>query len=342
MKIHTLFSLLAFTAIVSSAFGENPATTIDVQPIQASGKAIITINVNGKTETREIELGNTKSDPKATGSTIVLPPNAEPPKPAAPVMKTWLGVAADELSEELRAQLPITEGAGLLVRSVVPESPAAVAGLVKNDVLVKLDDQILINVAQLSALVSSRKEGDLVHITYFRRGSESVVEAKLMKHEEPSPAAAADRIKILFSDKGAHAADGDGNVTTFNLPPLSFSRMMVMDKDGKIVSMPGLKNLEAAMAKVEKALRDAGVDDKAIEETKKSLQKTADEVKKGIGSINGGSIVEVEKAVRESARAMENAIRAAKPEPGANAGDTTPEAGKPATTAPPVTEEKAN
>ncbi len=58
------------------------------------------------------------------------------------------------------------------MRNVVPDSPAA-ATLKKNDVLTKLDDQLLIEQRQLSVLIRNHKDGDEVTLTYIRGGKES-------------------------------------------------------------------------------------------------------------------------------------------------------------------------
>lgn len=98
---------------------------------------------------------------------------------------TWLGLAADEVSAEVRAQLPLPENAGLLVSTVTRDGPAMQAGVWANDILVKLDDQLLINAAQLRALVLGKKEGDKIALTLLRKGKEMKVTATLAKRVPP-------------------------------------------------------------------------------------------------------------------------------------------------------------
>jgi membrane-associated protease RseP (regulator of RpoE activity) len=187
------------------------------------GKATITIEVNGKKETREIDLGN------ATELKIITD-GVDSQKTSR---VTFLGVAPEELSEELVAQLPIDIGAGLLVRSVIPDSPAAAAGIQKNDVLVKLDDQVLTAPKQLQKLVASRKPGDLVRIVYFRRGQRAEVEAKLAEHEETvNP-----KWEKLLNGFGARFHPNDVPPLHFPIDPLTFQKkIVVVDKDGNVVT----------------------------------------------------------------------------------------------------------
>jgi hypothetical protein len=93
----------------------------------------------------------------------------------------WLGVATDEASEVLMAQLGLDPGVGLVVSFVASNSPAAKSGLQKNDVLVEFEGQSLVHPAQLRKLVQARKEGDTVKLAYYRAGKKQTTSATLAK-----------------------------------------------------------------------------------------------------------------------------------------------------------------
>ena len=100
---------------------------------------------------------------------------------------TFLGVETGPISPTLTAQLGLAEGTGLVVTHVVPDSPAA--GVLKeHDILLKLDDQVLIEQRQLAVLVRNHHEGDEVALTYLRGGKQAVTKVKLAKHEVPKMA----------------------------------------------------------------------------------------------------------------------------------------------------------
>jgi hypothetical protein len=82
---------------------------------------------------------------------------------------TFLGVATGPAGAALADQLDLPRDAGLVVTVVAPDSPAA-SVLKRHDVLLKLDDQLLIEQRQLSVLVRNHKEGDEVTLTYIRLG----------------------------------------------------------------------------------------------------------------------------------------------------------------------------
>lgn len=95
--------------------------------------------------------------------------------------QTWLGVGVEDVSEPLAAQLDLKPGEGLVVNFVSTNGPAAAAGVQKNDVLVELDGQMLVDAAQLRKLVQMHAEGDSVKVVFFHAGKKQSGSAKLAK-----------------------------------------------------------------------------------------------------------------------------------------------------------------
>jgi len=96
----------------------------------------------------------------------------------------WLGVSTDEAPDALSAQLGLQPGDGLVVLFVQADSPAAKAGLQKNDVLVELGDQLLVHPGQFRKLVRRQKEGDKIKLTLYRNGKKQTASATLAKTTE--------------------------------------------------------------------------------------------------------------------------------------------------------------
>ena len=94
----------------------------------------------------------------------------------------FLGVETSAVSATLASQLTIPRGSGLVVNHVLEKSPAA-GVLQEHDILLKLDDQLLIETRQLSVLIRMRKAGDDVALTYLRGGKEATARVKLGQHE---------------------------------------------------------------------------------------------------------------------------------------------------------------
>src|SRR5712691_7202065 len=129
------------------------------------------------------------------------PPNPPPGGPGEPgqlrpgpgdrerhekkVPVTFLGVETSDVPHVVSEQLGLPKGFGLVVDYVVPDGPAAAAGVQPNDILKMLNDQILTEPDQLSKLVRSFSEGTTVTLTVLRKGKEEKIGVKLSKKEVP-------------------------------------------------------------------------------------------------------------------------------------------------------------
>src|SRR5881409_2565311 len=124
-------------------------------------------------------------------------PPPQPPGPHGPpglpgghdkapkVPMTFLGVETSQVPDVVSEQLGLSKGLGLVVEYVVPDSPAAAAGVQQNDILKMLNDQILIEPSQLRKLLQTFSEGTDVTLTILRKGQEQKVTVKLTKKERP-------------------------------------------------------------------------------------------------------------------------------------------------------------
>jgi len=123
-----------------------------------------------------------------------------PPAPAAPVAPhsgpghhdrdkgpkvpiIFLGVESSPVPSVVCEQMNLPKGFGLVVDYVVPDSPAAAAGVQQNDILKMLNDQILMEPNQLRKLLQSFTDGTTVTLTIIRKGQEQKLTVKLTKKE---------------------------------------------------------------------------------------------------------------------------------------------------------------
>lgn len=112
-----------------------------------------------------------------------IPPDRHERMPRVPV--TFLGVETSTIPSVLCEQMNLPKGFGLVVDYVVPDGPAAAAGVQQNDILKMLNDQILMEPNQLRKLLQSFPEGTTVTLTLLRKGQEQKVSVKLVKKEVP-------------------------------------------------------------------------------------------------------------------------------------------------------------
>jgi S1-C subfamily serine protease len=79
----------------------------------------------------------------------------------------YLGVDITTLTSALRSQYGFTPTKGAVILQVVPNSPAAKAGLAQGDVIVDLDFTPITSAETLENTVQKDKAGQSVHITYY-------------------------------------------------------------------------------------------------------------------------------------------------------------------------------
>lgn len=106
---------------------------------------------------------------------------APPPKPSV----YWIGIqlASGTLPDLLKTQLKLDHG--LVVVEVFPDSPAAKAGLVANDILLQIGDQPLAEPAELIAAIEAFKGQPLV-VELLHGGKRRKVEVTPIKRPEPT------------------------------------------------------------------------------------------------------------------------------------------------------------
>lgn len=98
------------------------------------------------------------------------------PKPS----QYWLGVECTRVDATLRSQLQLPEDQGLVVRSVVPGSPAAKAGIRQHDILLQAGQKKLGQIQDLIEAVESAKEQKLT-LEILREGKRQKIEVKPAK-----------------------------------------------------------------------------------------------------------------------------------------------------------------
>jgi PDZ domain len=152
----------------------------------ADGTATVTIEVNGKKETKTFKLGDGKPftfKVEDGGAVAIAGGGAGKAEPAKKEKVTWLGVATGPVGDDVRAQLPLKDGEAITITHVVPESPAAKAGIEAHDILTRFDSQIIVSPEQLKTLVKMHKAGDKVKLSTLRKGQPREAEVTFEEHE---------------------------------------------------------------------------------------------------------------------------------------------------------------
>lgn len=106
-----------------------------------------------------------------------------------PAKVTYCGVGTSEVSTALTSHLKLPAGMGLMVDWVEPGSPADRAGLKQYDILLKMNDQKLVNPEQFRTLVRLKKPSDDAKLELIRQGQPTTANVELGQTERAQEAA---------------------------------------------------------------------------------------------------------------------------------------------------------
>jgi serine protease Do len=106
------------------------------------------------------------------------------------VIRGWLGVAVQDLTDELARSLDIPPRSGVLVSDVTPRSPAAKAGLERGDVITAIDGVKTIDSSQLRNRIALTAKGTKVRLDVLRNERPRSIEVVLGEQPDDRSAAA--------------------------------------------------------------------------------------------------------------------------------------------------------
>lgn len=102
-------------------------------------------------------------------------PTNIPDAPAA----GFLGVVSSDVPEALADHLNLKHGEGIIVRSLVPDGPAATSGITVNDVILSVNGQAVGSPSDLSQEIMPHKPGDTVALRLIHKGKDTEVKVAL-------------------------------------------------------------------------------------------------------------------------------------------------------------------
>lgn len=114
----------------------------------------------------------------------VMPPAVQeaPPAAEAPAVKVetaYLGVVSSVVPEMLADHLGLTPGEGIVVMALMPDGPAAKAGLAMHDVITRIAGEAVGSSEDLTKQVTAHKPGDIVHLDVIHKGKPAGLDVTL-------------------------------------------------------------------------------------------------------------------------------------------------------------------
>jgi len=122
----------------------------------------------------------------------IEPPPEELTPPAAllnepqkqKIILPYLGVSSAPIPEMLSAHLGMEPGRGVIARTVIPDSPAAKAGILENDIILSLNQTPIDSPEKLSAKIREHKSGDNLSLDLIRKGNPIKTEVTLSERPQ--------------------------------------------------------------------------------------------------------------------------------------------------------------
>jgi membrane-associated protease RseP (regulator of RpoE activity) len=121
--------------------------------------------------------------PAVNGQPAEPSPAADADKPDAKAEvkaeTAYLGVVSSDVPEMLAEHLGLKPGEGIIIGAVMPDGPAAKAGLAAHDIITRVGDKAVGSPQDLSQQVQSHKPGETIHLDVIQKGKAAGINVML-------------------------------------------------------------------------------------------------------------------------------------------------------------------
>jgi serine protease Do len=200
------------------------------------------------------------------------------------VVRGWLGVAIQNLTEGLARSFDYDSTKGVLVADVTPDSPAAKAGLERGDIIISFGGRPTLRSGELRSMVADTKPGTSIPLEVFRDGKKMPLEVvvgelpqpKLAAHEEKAAPGSPTRMGITIHDlspdlaKELHLPSEQRGVVITKVQPLSPADRAGLNVGDVIASVQGhpIANIEDFKTAIASLELSAGIRMQIVSHTK--------------------------------------------------------------------------
>ena len=96
----------------------------------------------------------------------------------------WLGIYTQTVDDDLKEAFDLDRDYGVIIKMVVPDSPADEAGLRQSDIILRFDGRKLADSDELIEFMNQQKPGDEVTIDIVRKGQEKSITVALGSRDD--------------------------------------------------------------------------------------------------------------------------------------------------------------
>lgn len=144
------------------------------------------------------------------------------------VERGWLGVSVQPLTQDLARTMGYAEARGALVADVMPETPAAAAGLASGDVIVRVGDEPVDSARELINAIAQHEPGRRVSLGIDRNGESRSIDVTL--GERPGAA------QIASTPQDSASAEGKLGMSVQALTPELAAQLGIEAARGVVVT----------------------------------------------------------------------------------------------------------
>jgi serine protease Do len=108
---------------------------------------------------------------------------AEQLKETGEVTRGWLGVMIQNVNQELAESFDIEQASGALVSQILPDSPAAEAGIEVGDIIIRYGDELVEESSELPRMIGVTAVGKTVDLLVVRKGEPLQLKATIARLE---------------------------------------------------------------------------------------------------------------------------------------------------------------
>ncbi len=100
-------------------------------------------------------------------------------KPTSHRSGGWLGVYTQSVNDEIAEGFKLSTNSGAIINEVIDDSPADLAGLRENDIVIAIDGQKVETADDLTDMIRDHKRGDEITVKVLRDGKEQEFKVEL-------------------------------------------------------------------------------------------------------------------------------------------------------------------
>lgn len=190
------------------------------------------------------------------------------------VTRGWLGVAIQDLSDEVAEYYGIKEKTGVLVIDVFEGDPADEAGIRPKDIIIGVNGKKVEHDRDLTRMIAALEVGEKARIKVIRDGEEKTFTVKIAKREDEK----------LASGRKSRETEDELGIRVSNLTSDIRQRHNIADTEGVIVT-----NVESGGKAAEAGVMAGDI----IKEINHQTVKSIDDYRKIIDDVDSGESIDM-------------------------------------------------